>query len=141
MALKVLREYYEKDAAHDSGADESTGIIGLLESGLEGVKMALKVLREYYEKDAAHDSGADESTGIIGLLEVVESDFTKNVAEMTANEATAQAEYERDTKENQIEKATKSKDVEYKTRESVQLDAKTREAKSDLEGVQTELSA
>lgn len=112
-----------------------------LEAGLEGVKMALKILREYYAKDADHEAAEGAGSGIIGLLEVVESDFTKNAAEMTAAESTAQAEYDRDTKENQITKATKDKDIEYKTRESVQLDAKIREAKSDLDGVQTELAA
>eukprot|EP00929_Paragymnodinium_shiwhaense_P040267 TRINITY_DN2103_c0_g1_i1.p1 TRINITY_DN2103_c0_g1~~TRINITY_DN2103_c0_g1_i1.p1 ORF type:complete len:705 (+),score=329.11 TRINITY_DN2103_c0_g1_i1:82-2196(+) len=112
-----------------------------LEAGLEGVKMALRVLREYYAKDSAHTSAEGTGASIIGLLEVVESDFTKNAAEMTAAEATAQAEYERDTKENQLTKATKDKDVEYKTRESVQLDAKIREDKSDRDGVQTELTA
>ena len=55
-----------------------------MEKGLNGIKLALKVLNEYYAKaDKAHDSGDGASTGIIGLLEVAESDFSKELAEIT----------------------------------------------------------
>merc|ERR1719353_2604870 len=71
------------------------------ESGIEGVGMALKVLRDYYaEKEEAfvqegHDKATGAATGIIGMLEVVESDFTKSLAEGTAKENMAQEEYEK----------------------------------------------
>merc|ERR1719305_2081071 len=71
------------------------------ESGVEGVGMALQVLRDYYaEKEEAlvqtqHDKATGAATGIIGMLEVVESDFTKSLAEGTAKEAMAQEEYEK----------------------------------------------
>merc|ERR1719265_658465 len=71
------------------------------ESGIEGVGMALQVLRDYYaEKDkeafvqVAHDKATGAATGIIGMLEVIESDFTKNLAEGTA-EAMAVEAYEK----------------------------------------------
>lgn len=58
-----------------------------IEQGLKGIKMALKVLREYYAKgDKAHDADEGAGSGIIGLLEVVESDFTKGLSEMTSDE-------------------------------------------------------
>merc|ERR1719301_160162 len=60
-----------------------------LEKGIKGVKLALKVLREYYAKDAAHSSADGAGSGIIGLLEVVESDFTRGLSEMDANEQSA----------------------------------------------------
>merc|ERR1719265_124386 len=61
-----------------------------MEQGLSGIKMALKVLNEYYAKaDKAHSGGGD-SSGIIGLLEVCESDFSKELAEMTEAEETSQ---------------------------------------------------
>merc|ERR1719330_873359 len=78
-----------------------------MQQGLEGVKMALKVLREYYAQDKAHAAAEGGGASIIGLLEVVESDFSKGLAEMTATEETAQAAFETETKENEIEKATK----------------------------------
>merc|ERR1719453_2074031 len=100
--------------------------------------MALKVLREYYAKDSAHTSADGAGSGIIGLLEVCESDFSKGLAEMTAAEESAVSEYERTSKENEIEKATKSQDVKYKTKEAKGLDKDTAEATADRSGVQEE---
>merc|ERR1719158_2435734 len=74
-----------------------------MEEGLEGVKLALKILREYYaSEDKAHAAAEGAGAGIIGLLEVVESDFTKGLAEMIAAEEAAQAAYDKETKENEI---------------------------------------
>merc|ERR1719414_2591162 len=112
-----------------------------MEQGLTGVKIALKVLREYYAKDAAHASNSGGGASIIGLLEVVESDFSKGLAEMTATEESAQSAYETQTKENEIEKTTKDQDVAYKTKESTGLDKAVAELSSDRKGVQTELDA
>merc|ERR1719378_1246321 len=79
-----------------------------MEKGLEGVKLGLKILREYYAKDdKAHAAGEGEGTTIIGLLEVVESDFSKGLAEMSATESSAAAAYDRQSKDNEIEKTTK----------------------------------
>merc|ERR1719161_1388824 len=56
-----------------------------LEEGLEGVKLALKVLRDYYAKeDTAHQAATGAGGGIIGMLEVIESDFSKGLAELIA---------------------------------------------------------
>jgi len=113
-----------------------------MEQGIEGVKLALKVLREYYAKDdTAHDAGTGAGSSIVGLLEVVESDFTKGLAEMTAVEEGAQASYEKETNENAVTKATKEKDVEYKTKESVELDKSSTELTSDRANEQEELDA
>jgi hypothetical protein len=114
-----------------------------IEQGLEGVKMALKVLRDYYGGDANKAQGAADgaATGIIGLLEVVESDFSKGLAEMVSTEDNAQATYDAASKENEITKATKDQDVTYKTKEAVSLDKATGEDISDRAGVQTELDA
>merc|ERR1712151_968196 len=65
-----------------------------MEQGIEGVKIALKVLREYYASEKAHAAAEGEATGIVGLLEVVESDFSKSLAEMIAVEESAAAEYD-----------------------------------------------
>jgi len=112
-----------------------------LEKGIKGVKLALKVLREYYAKDAAHSSADGAGSGIIGLLEVCEADFSKGLAEMTAAEESAVAEYEKTTKENEITKATKEQDAKYKTKEAKGLDKETAEATADRSGVQEELDA
>merc|ERR1740121_661458 len=112
-----------------------------MEQGLEGVKTALKILREYYAKDAAHDAAEGASSGVISLLEVVESDFSKLLAEMTATETTSQADYDRETRENEILKTTKEQDVVYKTKEHKQLDNNLAEDTAERSSVQTELSA
>merc|ERR1719253_1827054 len=113
-----------------------------MKKGVKGVKLALKVLREYYAKDdKAHSSADGASSGIIGLLEVCESDFSKGLAEMIANEESAINDYESTTKENEIEKATKGQDVKYKTKEAKSLDKDTTEATADRAGVQEELDA
>jgi len=114
-----------------------------MEQGLEGVKMALKVLRDYYSGDENKAQGAADgaATGIIGLLEVVESDFSKGLAEMVSTEENAQSTYDAASKENEISRTTKEQDVKYKVKESVSLDKATAEDTSDRSGVQTELDA
>merc|ERR1719446_595564 len=124
----------EEKAIYDKNKPE-------MEQGLEGIKAALKVLKDYYAKDASHSSADGASSGIIGLLEVCESDFSKGLAEMIATEEEAVAIYETETKENEIETATKKKDAEYKTKEHVGLDKSVSEHSSDREGVQAELDA
>jgi len=113
-----------------------------MEQGIKGVKLALKILTEYYAKAGKEHGAADGAgAGIIGLLEVIESDFTKGLAEMTATEENAAAEYDRQTKENEITKTTKDQDVKYKTQEYVSLDKAISEATADRSGVQEELDA
>merc|ERR1712136_434777 len=112
-----------------------------LEEGIEGVRSALGVLRDYYGGAETAHATAGESTGIIGLLEVIESDFSKNLAEITAAEESAAVAYDRESKENEIEKTKKEKDVEYKTKEAEGLDRTLTELSSDKEGVQSEHDA
>merc|ERR1712187_322665 len=77
-----------------------------MEQGLAGVKLALKVLREYYSKDdKAHEAAQGAGEGIIGLLEVIEADFTKTLAQIISTEESAAAAYDKQTKQNSIDKA------------------------------------
>jgi len=110
------------------------------QQGLEGVKMGLKILREFYGKGAI---GASEgaATSIIGLLEVVESDFSKSLAEMMATEENAQAAYDEEVKEGKIERVTKDQDVKYKSKEAADLDKAASELTSDRAGTQNEHDA
>jgi chromosome segregation ATPase len=112
-----------------------------LSKGLAGIQKALKVLNDYYSKASAHGSAGGSSTGIIGLLEVCESDFSKELAEITEAEETAVHAYEQETKENEITKVTKEQDVKFKTKESAGLDKGVSEYTSDRAGVETELGA
>merc|ERR1719272_1391149 len=113
-----------------------------MEQGLEGIKLALKILNDYYAKaDKSHGSSDGAGSGIIGMLEVIESDFTKGLSEIVAAEQTAAATFERETKENAVEKTTKNQDVKYKTKEAAGLDKKAAELSTDIEGVKSELDA
>merc|ERR1719446_305836 len=112
-----------------------------MEQGLSGIKMALKVLNDYYAKDDKAHSGGGASSGIIGLLEVCESDFSKELAEMTEVEDTSQSNYDRETKKNEISKVTKEQDVKYKTKDAAGLDKNVAELTSDRAGTEEELAA
>merc|ERR1719473_1990851 len=131
--MDKLRE--EEKAAYEKNRPE-------MEQGLEGVKLALKILREYYAKeDKAHEAAEGAGGTIIGLLEVVESDFTKLLAEIIATEETAAKEYDEQTKENEVTRTMKEQDVKYKTKEFTELDKAVAEMTSDKESVEAELDA
>merc|ERR1719453_2583749 len=135
MQAEMDKLRQEEHAAYNENRPE-------MEAGVEGIKLALKILREYYAKeDKAHAAAEGAGSSIIGLLEVAESDFTTGLSEMIAQEEAAAAEYDRQTKENEILKATMEQDVKYKTKEFTQLDQTIAEDTSDRSGVQTELDA
>merc|ERR1719510_1964409 len=124
----------EKAAFADSKAE--------LDKGIAGIKAALKVLREYYGgDDQAHDAADGAASGIIGLLEVAEADFSKNLAQITADEESAASDYESLSKANEIDRTAKEQDLKYKGKESTQLDKTSAELASDRKGVQSELDA
>merc|ERR1719389_693728 len=104
--------------------------------------MGLKILREYYASaDKDHSEAEGASTTIIGLLEVVESDFSKGLAEMMTTEESAAAAYDQLTKENEIEKATKETSVKHLTKEAMDLGKAIAEYTSDRSNVEAELDS
>merc|ERR1719230_125866 len=134
------------------------------EQGLTGVRQALVVLRDYYAKSdettflqgttdqihafmqqpakpLTHEAATGSGTSIIGILEVVQSDFATNLAKEESAEATAQEAFEKMEQENKITKASKGKDIEYKTKESKSLDNTIGELSADRETASSELSA
>jgi len=138
---ELAKAQAEMDKIRLEEKEEYTKAKGAMEAGIKGVQMALKVLRDYYAKDKAHAADEGGGAGIIGLLEVVESDFSKGLIEMTSTEENAQATYDQETKDNEIEKTTKEQDIKYKNEEAAGLEKATAEAKSDKSGVQEELDA
>merc|ERR550514_2634617 len=102
-----------------------------LEMGLKGVKLALKILNDYFAKSASASEGA--GSGIIGMLEVIESDFSKSLAEITAEEEMASTTYKRETQENEVEKAMKENSVKHLTRQAAGLDKSVSDMSTDLE--------
>jgi len=113
-----------------------------MEQGIKGVKKALQVLRDYYAKaDKSHGASEGAGSSIIGLLEVCESDFTKGLTEMTAEEEAASSEYEAYVKEDELATTTKQQDVKYKTKEAAGLDKNVADLSTDLSAVSDELGA
>merc|ERR1712048_1196157 len=91
---KELAELATSQAKMDQMREEEKALFKTKEAetskGLNGIKLALKVLRDYYAKaDAAHGAKSDSANGIMNLLEVCESDFSKELAEIIADESTA----------------------------------------------------
>jgi len=117
------------------------------ESGVEGVGMALQVLRDYYaEKDESliqqtHVKATGAATGIIGMLEVIESDFTKSLADGSAAEAMAVEAYEKLTMDNKIATTEKSTAVEYKTKDKKETEAMLEGLKEDKASAEKEYAA
>merc|ERR1719440_502185 len=116
------------------------------EDGVEGVGMALKVLRDYYaEKEALvqtmHAKATGAASGIIGMLEVIESDFTKMLADGTAKEELAIDTYEKLTQDNKIATTEKSTAVKYATKDQKETEEALISLKEDKEGVTKELDA
>jgi len=125
----------EEKAAYEKNSAE-------MEMGIKGVKKALSVLKDYYAKaDKSHGSADGAGSGIIGLLEVCESDFTKGLTEMTAAEETAASDYEAYSKQDEIDRASKTQDVKYKVKEAAGLDKTASELSGDLSTVSDELAA
>jgi len=113
-----------------------------MKQGVAGVQKALSVLRDYYAAEGKSHSSADGAgSGIIGMLEVVESDFSKGLAEMEVTESTAASDYDRVSKQNDIARTMKNQDVKYKAKEAAGLAKSASETSSDLEGTQAELDA
>merc|ERR1719335_959863 len=161
---KELADLAETQAKMDSARKEENEVYTVakadLEEGITGVQGALKVLRDYYEagdaallqgnvdaflqqptKPTTHSKASGAGGSIIDMLEVIESDFTKNLAEIETEEATAASEYEKMTQENKITKATKEQDVKYKTKEHTSLDKEVAELSADKASAETELDA
>jgi len=124
-----------------------------LELGITGVRKALTVLRDYYGSSAAfvqteqpprpelHEKATGAGESIIGILEVVESDFSTNLAKEETEEADAASEYDKTTQENKVTKTLKDQDVKYKTQEFTGLDKQIAELTADRESTDAELSA
>jgi hypothetical protein len=121
-----------------------------LEQGIAGVEKARAVLRDYYggasaamiqqdnwsmmqqpAKPVSHSKSSGTGSSIINLLEIVESDFSKDLADEESAESDAQEAYDKQTQENKIQKTMKDQDVKYKTQEFKSLDAEITELTSD----------
>jgi len=125
------------------------------------VSRALTVLQEFYEKageatalvqrkakqdppgtfDQPYQGQGAEGGGVLGMLEVVQSDFARLESETSANEATAQADYERFMTDSSLDKVAKTKDIEHKQSKRGREEQELVETNNDLTSTQKELDA
>eukprot|EP00747_Dinoflagellata_sp_TGD_P144927 gnl/TRDRNA2_/TRDRNA2_176542_c2_seq14.p1 gnl/TRDRNA2_/TRDRNA2_176542_c2~~gnl/TRDRNA2_/TRDRNA2_176542_c2_seq14.p1 ORF type:complete len:695 (-),score=219.10 gnl/TRDRNA2_/TRDRNA2_176542_c2_seq14:30-2114(-) len=113
-----------------------------LQKGMDGIKKAMKILRDYYASDDKRHADSESSTGaIFALLEGTEVKLIQELAQLKSGEETAIEEYKTATKENEVDRAAKQKDVEYKEKEATSLEQSVGDQQSDREGLQTELEA
>jgi len=124
-----------------------------LELGLGGVRKALEVLSAYYASGASfvqqpappqpagHAAAAGAGQSIVGILEVVESDFSLNLAKEETQESDAQAAFEADTQQFKLTKAAKEQDAKYKTQEFTGLEKSISDLSTDRDTENSELSA
>jgi len=142
----------EEKSAFDTAKSE-------LSLGISGVQKALGVLRDYYQGAAfvqsskfdafmqqpaapqQHSKAGGAGGSIIDILQVVESDFTKNLADEELGESDAVSTYEKTTQENKLANTMKSQDVVYKTKEFKTLDKSISDLSGDRDNTNTELSA
>merc|ERR1719345_12513 len=88
-----------------------------------------------------HSAAGGAGGSIVNILEVVESDFTKNLADEETQEADAVSVYESTTQDNKLAKTQKSQDEKYKTKEFKGLDKSISELSGERDNTNTELSA
>jgi len=149
-ATKNRNEEKTKNAETEKDAKEAQA----------AVSQALVILREFYAKaatatslvqgpaedapetfDAAYKGQQDSSTGVIGMLEVIQSDFARLESETSSSEAEAAREYKTFTNDSEIDKATKTQNVENRSTEKSQKESQLNATKKDLTGTQEELDA
>lgn len=120
-----------------------------LEQGVEGVRKAVQILRDYYAKsdddDAQEqDSGGQSnqaSSGILSLLEVIDTDFSKTLSALQAEEDSSQSNYDAETHENNVAKAEKEKVVQLKSKALKALGKSIAEMSVDRDNMQSEEDA
>jgi len=116
---------------------------------------ALVSLKQFYNAQAhdetANKAGSAEVTGennreglgggVVAILEIAQADFAQLEQEAAAAERTSMQLFKQMTNELQIQIATFTKDVEYKTRSKIKLEAEVARNAADKDSYDKELSA
>merc|ERR1719298_249125 len=117
----------------------------------KAVEQALKVLKDFYEKageatalvqqqpeapeifDKPYKGMGGESGGVIGMLEVILSDFARLEAETKAAEEQAQKEYDEFMQDSEVDKTSKTADIDHKTKKKQDQEQALEKKKQDQE--------
>eukprot|EP00440_Ansanella_granifera_P068209 gb/GFBE01073997.1/.p1 GENE.gb/GFBE01073997.1/~~gb/GFBE01073997.1/.p1 ORF type:complete len:681 (+),score=232.05 gb/GFBE01073997.1/:1-2043(+) len=130
-----------------------------LEQGLEGVRKATSVLSDYYQDmgsappeisaflqeappmPAAFEKKSEASSGILQILDQAETDMASDLAAEESKESAAAEEYDKSTKEAQINSELQKKDMQHKTQQAAALKKQLSELEGDSSLAGEELSA
>jgi len=121
QALAVLKDFYDKAAKATSFVQQQP------------------VAPAIFDEEPYKGMGA-ENGGVVGMVEVIQSDFARLEAETTAAESENQKEYDQFMADTEIDKTSKTSDIEFKTTTKQNQEASLEEKKVDLEGTQKELA-
>merc|ERR1719382_1707789 len=91
--------------------------------------------------DGAYQGMAAESGGVLGMLEVIQSDFARLESTTTADEATAQREYDDQMSKGSVMKVQLKKDIEHKNQLKQIAEQSLVDMNNDLTSAQKELVA
>merc|ERR1719191_1458380 len=139
--------------------EKNTVTIADAQAAQTAVANALGVLNEFYAKaaeatslvqksaepeifsDEPYKGMGGESGGVIGMIEVIQSDFARLESETSAAEAEAAKQYSEFMDDSAVDKASKTKDIEYMSESKQTQEHALVEKKTDLDGTQKELDA
>jgi len=124
------------------------------------VSQALAVLKEFYAKaaeatalvqgweddapetfDKPYTGMGAEGGGVVGMLEVIASDFARLESDTTSAEEQAASEYKTFMNDSEVDKATKSTEIDMKSKTKTRKEGELTTTKKDLKGTQAELDA
>eukprot|EP00747_Dinoflagellata_sp_TGD_P156433 gnl/TRDRNA2_/TRDRNA2_177663_c0_seq5.p1 gnl/TRDRNA2_/TRDRNA2_177663_c0~~gnl/TRDRNA2_/TRDRNA2_177663_c0_seq5.p1 ORF type:complete len:772 (+),score=234.51 gnl/TRDRNA2_/TRDRNA2_177663_c0_seq5:76-2391(+) len=155
-ALEVLRDHYNSAAAFVQIAQSSRvkkasplpvqppPVVNPPVPVCEIVGISTKPIIHIGESETNQGNNPDNSgagASIISMLELIESDFSKSLAEAQTDEDAAQAEYDKTTMQNKLDKKQKESDVKRKGQQIVKLEHELTAMKSELRSKHSELSA
>merc|ERR1719453_1256450 len=124
MALNVLREFY-------NGVAENA-LLAQMESQVPGAPAT---------GEDSYSGMGSSSGGVIGMLEVIESDFKRLDTETTAAEADAEGAYNKFMADSSKDKATKTTDMDHKSRTKTESESDLLGTQKDLKTTREELAA
>lgn len=149
-ALEVLRTHYGGAAAFLQVKQSST--VRTREAAKVSPLPGHRPICELIDESTFHMSESETGQGsrpdtsgagasIISMLELIESDFTKSLAEAQTDEDAAKTEYDKTSMQNKLDKAQKEKDVKYKKQQIAKLKKELVQMKSELNSKNSELDA
>jgi len=138
-AMTILKEFYDKAAAQAFAQEHARPAGAASEGSARGAGLAQMPGAPDTFKDEAY-TGMSEG-GVLGMLETIESDFARLIAETTAAEQEAAADFKKFVADSSKDKAIKGTDINSKKGEKTRAESDLQAAHKDLKTTKEELGA